>query len=117
MAAKIAKARKIDEHRVNVFAPLIRRLSEVQDGDGRLLDNTLLLYGAGIRDGNSHSHANLPLILMGGKAAGIKGGRHVRCKPDTPMTDLLLTMLDRAGVPIENLGDSDGRLEQVVGLA
>ena len=115
--AKIAKARRIDEHRVRVFAPLIKRMTEVQDGDGSLLDHTLLLYGAGIRDGNSHSHDNLPLILLGGKAAGINGGSHIRCKPDTPMTDLLLTMLDRAGVPIDNLGDSDGRLEQLSGVA
>ena len=115
--AKIAKARRIDEHRIKVFAPLIKRMSETQDGDGSLLDHTLLLYGAGIRDGNSHSHDNLPLILLGGKAAGIKGGRHVRCKPDTPMTDLLVTMLDRAGVPIDHLGDSDGRLEELPGIA
>jgi hypothetical protein len=115
--AKIAKARRIDEHRIKVFLPLIKRMSETQDGDGSLLDHTLLLYGAGIRDGNSHSHDNLPLILMGGKAAGIKGGRHVRCRPDTPMTDLLLTMMDRAGVPIDNLGDSNGRLEQLSGIA
>lgn len=115
--AKIAKARRIDEHRVKVFAPLIKRMSEVQDGDGTLLDNTLLLYGAGIRDGNSHSHDNLPLILLGGKGAGIKGGRHIRSKTDTPMTDLLVTMLDRAGLRIDNLGDSDGRLEQLSGLA
>lgn len=115
--AKIAKARRIDEHRIKVFTPLIERMSKTQDGDGSLLDHTILLYGAGIRDGNSHSHDNLPLALFGGKAAGIKGGNHVRCKPDTPMTDLLVTMLDRAGVPIENLGDSDGRLEQLSGIA
>jgi len=115
--AKIAKARRIDEHRIKVFLPLIKRMSETPDGDGSLLDHTLLLYGAGIRDGNSHSHDNLPLILLGGKAAGIQGGRHVRCKPDTPMTDLLLTMLGKAGVPVDNLGDSDGRLEQLSGIA
>jgi hypothetical protein len=111
--AKIDKARKIDAHRVRVFVPLVQRLSEVQDGDGTLLDHTLLLYGAGIRDGNTHSHENLPLVLLGGKAAGIRGGRHIRYQPDTPMTDLLVTMLDRAGVPLDKLGDSDRKLKEL----
>ncbi len=111
--AKIAKARIIDEHRVRVFAPLVKRLNEVKDGDGSLLDHTLLLYGAGIRDGNTHSHDNLPLALIGGRAAGIRGGRHIRFKQDTPMTDLLVTMLDKAGVSLDNFADSDGRLNQL----
>jgi len=116
-AAKIAKARKVDEHRVNVFVPIAKRLSEVKDGDGSLLDHTVLLYGAGIRDGNTHSHDNLPLALLGGRAAGIRGGRHVRFKPDTPVTDLLITMLDKAGVPVDQLGDSDGRLAELSEIA
>ncbi|MEO8594100.1 MAG: DUF1552 domain-containing protein [Candidatus Solibacter sp.] len=114
--AKIAKARIIDEHRVKTFVPLVQRMSEIQDGDGTLLDHTLLLYGAGIRDGNTHSHDDLPLVMLGGKAAGVRGGRHIRFKPDTPMTDLLVTMLDRANVPLDKLGDSGGKLKELSGL-
>ena len=113
---KIAKARKIDEYRVSTFVPLVQRLSQIEEADGSLLDHTLLLYGAGIRDGNSHSHDNLPLALLGGKAAGIRGGRHIRFKQDTPVTDLLVTMLDKANVPLDKLGDSDGKLEQLSGV-
>ena len=60
-----------------------------------------------------HDHHDLPLVLVGGKTANIKGGRHVRYKPETPMTNLLLTMLDKAGVPGETLGDSTGKVDQL----
>ena len=115
-AEKIAKAQKIDEFRVRSLVYLVQRLKEAQEGDGTLLDRTLLLYGACIRDGNTHSHDDLPLALFGGKAAGIKGGRHLRSTPDTPMTNLLLTMLDRGGVPIDHLGDSTGKLDLLAGI-
>jgi hypothetical protein len=91
-------------------------MKETEDGDGTLLDHTLLLYGAGIRDGNSHDHIDLPLALVGGKSAGIQGGRHVRCAKDTPMTNLLVTMLDRAGIAVDSLGDSTGKLDQLAGV-
>jgi len=111
--AKIATARRIDEHRVRTLLLLLKRMRETPDGDGTLLDHTLLLYGAGIRDGNTHSHDNLPLVLIGGKAAGLRGGRHIQFKQDTPMADLLMTMLDKAGVPLDSFGDSDGKLGQL----
>ena len=95
------------------FAYLLKRLAETKDGDGTLLDHSMLLYGSGIRDGNIHDHHDLPLVLAGGKSAGLKGGRHVRYKPETPMNNLLLTLLDKSGVPIETLGDSTGKLDQV----
>jgi len=115
-AAKIAKAQVVEEFRAKSFAYLVKRMAEVQDGDGTLLDHTLLLYGAGIRDGNSHDHIDLPLALLGGKSAGIKGGRHVRAGKSTPMTNLLVTMLDRVGVPVDTLGDSTGKMDQLAGV-
>ncbi|HKD08253.1 MAG TPA: DUF1552 domain-containing protein [Bryobacteraceae bacterium] len=113
---KIAKTQKIDEHHVKSFAYLVKRLNETQDGDGTLLDHTLLLYGSSIRDGNVHDHHDLPLVLVGGKSADIKGGRHLRYKPETPMTNLLLTMLDKSGVPTDSLGDSTGTVDQLSGV-
>ncbi|HVW84570.1 MAG TPA: DUF1552 domain-containing protein [Bryobacteraceae bacterium] len=113
---KIAKTQKIDEHHVRSFAYLVKRMSETQDGDGTLLDHTMLLYGSSIRDGNVHDHHDLPLVLVGGKSADIKGGRHIRYKPETPMNNLLVTMLDKAGVPAETLGDSTGKVDQLSGV-
>lgn len=114
--AKIEKAQRVEEHRAKSFAYLVQRMKETQDGDGTLLDHTLLLYGAGICDGNAHNHLDLPLALVGGKAAGLQGGRHIRAKAETPMTNLLVTMLDRAGVPVEHLGDSTGTIQDLSGV-
>jgi hypothetical protein len=113
---KIAKTQKIDEHHVKSFAYLVKRMSETPDGDGTLLDHTMLLYGSSIRDGNVHDHHDLPLVLVGGQSVDIKGGRHLRYKPETPMNNLLLTMLDKAGVPGETLGDSTGKVDQLSGV-
>ena len=114
--AKIVKAQRVEEHRAKSFAYLVKRMSETQDGDGTLLDHTLLLYGAGIRDGNTHDHDDLPLVLAGGKSAGLKTGRHLRAKAATPMTNLLVTLLDRSGVPADTLGDSTGKLAELAGV-
>jgi uncharacterized protein DUF1552 len=113
---KIAKTQKIDEHHVKSFAYLLKRLDETKDGDGTLLDHSMLLYGSSIRDGNVHDHHDLPLVLAGGKSAGVKGGRHIRYKPETPMNNLLLTLLDRSGVPGDTLGDSTGKVDQLAGV-
>jgi hypothetical protein len=75
-----------------------------------LLDNTQLVYGAGISDGNAHNHDNLP-ILLAGKGAGVRTGRHVIYKDYTPMNNLFISMLDRVGVRTDKLGDSSGRLD------
>jgi hypothetical protein len=113
---KVAKTQKIDEHHVKSFAYLIKRLDETKDGDGTLLDHSMILYGSSIRDGNVHDHHDLPLVLAGGKGAGLQTGRHIRYKPETPMTNLLVTMLDRSGVPAETLGDSTGKVDQLCGV-
>ena len=110
---KIAKVQKIDELHVKAFAYLVKRLNDTPDGDGTLLDHTMLLYGSSIRDGNVHDHHDLPLVLVGGQSVNIKGGRHIRYKAETPMNNLLVTMLDKSGVPGETLGDSTGRVDQL----
>jgi hypothetical protein len=108
---KMAKVQKIDEFHVKAFAYLVGRMQATPDGDGTLLDHSMLLYGSSIRDGNIHDHSDLPLVLAGGKSANIVGGRHIQYKPETPMTNFLLTMLDKVGVPADTLGDSTGKVE------
>ena len=113
---KIAKVIKIDELHVKSFAYLLNKLESTPDGDGTLLDHSMMLYGSSISDGNAHTHHDLPLVLAGGASAKIKGGQHIRYAPDTPMNNLLVTMLDKSGVPAETLGDSTGKLDQLSGV-
>lgn len=110
---KIAKTAKINELHVQSFSYLLDRLKATPDGDGTLLDHSMILYGSSISDGNAHTHHDLPLVLAGGGACNIKGGRHIRYNDQTPMNNLLVTMLDKAGVPAETLGDATGKLEQL----
>jgi hypothetical protein len=107
---KIEKTMKIDELHTKTFAYLVEKLRSTPDGEGTLLDHSMLLYGSSISDGNAHTHHDLPLVLVGGAAGQIKGGRHIRYAPETPMNNLLLTMLDKAGVPVETLGDATGNI-------
>ena len=90
----------------------LEKLRSTKEGDGSILDNSMVLYGAGLSDANLHLYTDLSLVLAAGKNTGIKGGMHVRYPNRTPMTNLLLTMLDVANVPnMEKLGDSTGRLK------
>jgi hypothetical protein len=111
--ASIAKLIKIDHFHVKLFAYYLDKLRSTPDGDGSLLDHTMIVYGSGITDGNLHTHENLPILLAGGGAGKIKGGRHIRYPDGTPMTNLYLSMLEMAGVPMDNLGDSTGKLERL----
>jgi len=110
---KIAKTIKIDELHVKSFAYLVDKMDKTKDGDGTLLDHSLLLYGSSISDGNAHTHHDLPLVLVGGAGCNVKGGRHIRYPKETPMNNLLLTMLDKAGVPAQTLGDATGKIDQL----
>jgi hypothetical protein len=110
---KIAKTIKINTHHVTQLAYLIDRLKSTPDGDGTLLDHSMILYGSSISDGNRHTPTNLPLALIGGGSGSLKGGRHIRYADETPMTNLLLSLLDKAGVHTEKLGDSTGMLEHL----
>lgn len=99
-----------------LFAKFLEKLQATPEGDGSLLDHTLLLYGAGLSDPDGHSHFHLPLLVAGGASGQLRGGRHIVYPEKTPMTNLLLTMLDKAGVPVERLGDSTGKLDLLSGL-
>ena len=110
---KIAKTIKINEVHVNTFAYYVEKMKSTPDGDGTLLDHSLLLYGSSINDGNAHTHHDLPLVLAGGANGQVKGARHVAYPAETPMNNLLLTMLDKAGVQTEHFGDSTGRAEHL----
>jgi hypothetical protein len=95
-----------------MLAYYLGKLRDTKDGDGSLLDHSMIMYGAGLSDANLHLYINLPILLVAGGIGGIRGGVHVKYPNRTPMTNLLLTMLDKAGVPhVDKLGDSTGRLE------
>jgi uncharacterized protein DUF1552 len=113
---KIAKTIKINELHVKTFAYLMGKLQSTPDGDGSLLDHSMILYGSSISDGNAHTHHDLPLVLAGGAAGQVKCGRHIRYPKETPMNNLLLAMLDKAGVPAEHLGDSTGQAQYLSGV-
>ncbi len=113
---KIAKTQKINELHVRSLAYLLGKLQATPDGDGTLLDHSMILYGSSICDGNAHTHHDLPLVLVGGSSAGVRGGQHLRYKEETPMNNLLLSMLGKAGVPAESLGDGTGKLDLLSGV-
>ena len=110
-AGMIAKVLRINIYHSQMFAYFLEKLRSTPDGDGSLLDHSMILYGSALSDGNRHSHQNLPVLLAGGGAGKLPGGRHLRYPKDTPMTNLYLTMLDKLGIPVENFGDSTGKLE------
>jgi hypothetical protein len=114
-AAKLERLHKINEYHFQQFAYLVKKLAAMPEGDGKMLDHTLFLYGTGISDSNTHFHDDLPIALVGGKAAGIVGGRYVRHPKGTPLTNLHLTILENLGVPAEKFGDSTGRLTTLTG--
>jgi hypothetical protein len=109
---KIAKTIQINTFHTKMLAYYLEKLRSTPDADGSLLDHSMILYGGALNDGNLHLYTSLPLVLFAGGVSGIKGGQHIRYPNRTPMTNLLLTMLDKAGVPrVESLGDSTGRLD------
>ena len=115
--AKIDKLAKINAFHISLFAHFLDRLRATEDGEGSLLDHAMISYGCGISDSNQHLHDNLPVLVAGGGGGRISGGRHLRFAPDTPMTNLLLTMLDKMDVPMDHLGDSTGQLVELSELA
>ena len=114
---KIAKVAKINAYHVRMFAYFLEKLRSTPDGDGTLLDHMTMMYGAGIADSNDHSPLNVPIVLAGGGAGNLKGGRHIRFK-GVPLANLHLTLLDQFGVHTEKIGDSTGRIDpQVLSLS
>jgi hypothetical protein len=108
---KIERMSKINAFHVSLFAEYLAKLAATKEGDGTLLDNSLLLYGSGMGNPNVHDHTNLPIIVAGGANAGVKGNRHLRYEKTVPLANLHLTLLDKAGVKLEKFGDSSGIIE------
>src|SRR5213076_98089 len=107
----MGKFAKVNAYQAQQVAYFLDRLVATPEGDGTLLDNTQILFGAGLSDPNAHSHRDLALMVAGGGKKYHNGGQHVAAPVDEPMCNLLLTMLDRAGVPAETLGDSTGKFK------
>jgi Protein of unknown function (DUF1552) len=112
-AEKMAKNVLIQTFNINQFRGFLEKLKSMPDGDGSLLDHTLLLYGSNMSNSNAHDHFPLPNLVVGGAAGKMKGGRHLKYEDHTPMTNLLVTMLGKVGVKQEALGDSTGTLENL----
>ncbi len=110
---KIARLAKIQRYHMGVFKTFLDRLAKTQDGDGSLLDHAMLLYGGNMSNSNLHDHVNLPIALIGGGNGKLKGGQHLRYPDDTPLANLMVTILDRAGVPTEGVGNSNGILSEI----
>ena len=96
-----------------MFAKFLKKLAEMPDGDGTMLDHSIILYGSNMSNSNAHNQFPLPTLVVGGGCGKIKGDQHLRYPDHTPLANLLLTLLDRAGVPVEKLGDSTGEFTEV----
>ena len=110
-AEKIEKMSKINTFHVSLFAEYLEKLSNTPEGNGSLLDNSLLLYGSGIGNPNVHDHTNLPIIVAGGSSSGMKGNRHIRYEKPVPLANLHLSLLDKVGVKLDEFGDSTGKID------
>lgn len=109
-AVKLDKIRQINRFHVAQLAYLLERMKSIQEADGTLLDNSMIVYGSGLSDGNRHNNEDLPVLLAGRGGGTIDPGRHVRFPYETPLTNLYVSMLDRVGASVEFIGDSTGRL-------
>lgn len=107
---KVAKVAKINAYHVGMFSKLLAKMQATPDGDGTLLDHMTMMYGAGIADSNAHATSDIPVMLVGGGAGNLKGGRHIRFQ-DMPLANLHLTLLDQFGVHRDRMGDSTGKID------
>ena len=108
---KLAKAAKINVYHIELLARFAGTLRSIADGDGTLLDHSMILQGSGLSNSDQHSHIDLPLVLVGGGAGRLRGGRHLRFPKDTPMNNLHLALLEKVGVEVERLGDATGTID------
>ena len=113
---KVARMAKINAFHVSLFAYYLEKLQATREGDGSLLDHGLFLYGSGMGDPNIHDHINLPILVAGGGSGRLKGGRHIRYAEPTPLANLHLTLLERAGVRMDAFADSQGKVEELLSL-
>lgn len=111
---KIARMARINAFHVSLFAEYLQKLDSIKEGNGTLLDHSLILYGSGMGNPNKHDHSNLPTIVAGGAAGNMKGGRHIRYDEQTPLANLHLTMLNKVGVQLDSFGDSQGLVDELL---
>jgi hypothetical protein len=109
--AKIERMSKINAFHVSLFAEFLGKLKATPEGNGTLLDHSLYLYGSGIGNPNVHDHTNLPILVAGGAAGGMKGGRHIKFDKPKPLANLHLTLLDKVGVHLDSFADSNGKVD------
>jgi hypothetical protein len=109
--AKIEKVARINRFHVSLFAEFLTKMRDTREGNGTLLDHSLLLYGSGMGNPNQHDHDNLPILVAGGAAGRMRGGRHIRYEQPTPLANLHLTLLDKVGVRLDSFADSRGMVE------
>ncbi|MFK8112621.1 MAG: DUF1552 domain-containing protein [Rubripirellula sp.] len=110
---KLAKVAKINQFHVSLFADFLEKMKATPEGEGNLLDHSLFLYGSGMGDSDSHDHSNLPIIVAGGAAGNMQGGRHLKFEKPTPLANLHLTLLNKVGVPLETFADSNGKVDEL----
>lgn len=110
---KLKKVAKINQYHVSLFADFLKKMDAIPEADGSLLDHSLYMYGSGMGDPNAHDHSNLPIVVAGGAAGKMKGGRHVRFTDSTPLSNLHLTLLNKVGVPLETFSDSTGTVDEL----
>ncbi len=108
---KIARMAEINQYHVTLFSEFLQQLRQTPEAGGTLLDNVLYLYGSGMGNPNLHDHINLPIVVAGGAAGNMRGGRHITFDRPTPLANLHLTLLDRVGVPLDSFADSNGRID------
>ncbi|HEV2472733.1 MAG TPA: DUF1552 domain-containing protein [Chthonomonadales bacterium] len=108
------KIRQINRFHATELARFLAKLDSIQEPGGSVLDHSMIVYGAGISDGNAHNHDNLPILLAGSGGGTIRTGRHVTYTDGTPLTNLFISILDRMGIPAEHVGDSSGRLQDLL---
>ncbi len=112
---KIAKVAKINQFHVSLFADFLEKMQATPEADGTLLDHSLYLYGSGMGNPNIHDHTNLPILVAGGAAGNMRGGRHIRYDKPTPLANLHLTLLNKAGVNLDSFADSNGQVDELFG--
>jgi hypothetical protein len=108
---KLAKVAKINQFHVSLFAEFLEKMAAVPEGSGTLLDHSLYLYGSGMGDPDAHDHTNLPILVAGGAAGNMKGGRHIKFQKPEPLSNLHLTLLNKVGVKLDKFADSTGTVE------
>ena len=113
---KLARQAKLNAFQMRMLAYFVDKLARTQEGDGNMLDNSILFYGSGMSDSNLHLHKNLPITVVHGKNMGITGNRHVRAREGTPLANLQMTLLGKMGVGVDRFGDSEGELDLLTGI-